>query len=50
MDSTKNNLKDLVYKVNGAAIEVHRNLRAGLLESVYHKCMVHELSLRNVNY
>ena len=49
MDLTRNYLKDLVYKVNGAAIEVHRNLGAGLLESVYHKCMVHEVSLRNIN-
>lgn len=49
MDLTRNYLKDLVYKLNGAAIEVHKNLGAGLLESVYHKCMVHELSLRNIN-
>ena len=47
---TKNYLKDLIYKVNGAAIEVHKALGPGLLESVYHKCMKHELSLRNINY
>ena len=34
---TKTYLKDLVYQVNGAAIEVHRNLGPGLLESIYHK-------------
>lgn len=34
---TKDYLKDLVYKVNGAAIEVHKALGPGLLESVYHK-------------
>jgi len=43
-------LKDLVYKVNGAAIEVHRALGPGLLESVYHKCLKHELFLRGIKY
>lgn len=47
---TKSYLKDLIYKVNGAAIEVHKTLGPGLLESVCHKCMVHELTLRNVNF
>jgi GxxExxY protein len=47
---TKSYLKDLIYQVNGAAIEVHKALGPGLLESVYHKCMKHELSLRNINY
>ena len=28
-----------------AAIEVHRNLGPGLLESVYQRCMLHELTL-----
>ncbi|MEO0728447.1 MAG: GxxExxY protein, partial [Bacteroidota bacterium] len=31
---TKRFLNDLVYQVNGAAIEVHRALGPGLLESV----------------
>ena len=30
-------LKDLTCKKNGACIEVHKILGAGLLESVYHK-------------
>jgi len=47
---TKSYLKDLIYQVNGAAIDVHKALGPGLLESVYHKCMKHELSLRNLNY
>ncbi|WP_316765336.1 GxxExxY protein [Pedobacter frigiditerrae] len=47
---TKAYLTDLIYKVNGAAIEIHKALGPGLLESVYHKCMVHELQLRNVNF
>ena len=50
MDITRSYLKDLVYKVNGAAIEVHKNLGPGLLESVYHKCMIEELKLRKLNF
>ena len=30
----------------GAAIEVHRDKGSGLIESIYERCMVHELSLR----
>ena len=47
---TKTYLKDLTYKVNGAAIEVHKALGPGLLESVYHKCLKHELTLRGINF
>ncbi|NOX65911.1 MAG: GxxExxY protein [Chlorobi bacterium] len=50
MEVTKSYLKDLIYKVNGAAIEVHKALGPGLLESVYHKCMKHELSIRGIKY
>jgi len=39
MDITKDSLKDLIYQVNGAAVEVHTCIGPGLLESVYHKCM-----------
>ena len=34
--------------VIGAAIEVHREMGPGLLESVYQKCLVYELHLRNL--
>jgi GxxExxY protein len=50
MERTKTYLKDLVYKVTGAAIEVHKALGPGLLESVYHKCMKHELTLRGIRF
>jgi len=50
MELTKSYLTDLVYKVNGAAIEVHKALGPGLLESVYHKCLKHELDLRRISY
>jgi GxxExxY protein len=50
MELTKSYLKDLIYKVNGAAIEVHKALGPGLLESVYHKCLKHELSERGIRF
>ena len=34
--------------VIGAAIEVHRLKGPGLLEGIYEKCLMHELSLRNL--
>ena len=33
----------------GAAIEVHKSLGPGLLESVYEECLFYELSLRKLN-
>jgi GxxExxY protein len=47
---TRSSLKDLVYQVNGAAIEVHKNIGAGLLENVYHQCLKKELELRKINF
>ena len=47
---TKDYLDELTYSVIGAAIEVHKDLGPGLLESVYHKCMKHELSIRGISY
>ncbi|MGN6555874.1 MAG: GxxExxY protein [Verrucomicrobiota bacterium] len=34
----------------GAAIEVHRDKGSGLIESIYEKCLMRELSLRNVAF
>jgi GxxExxY protein len=39
----------LSREVIGAAIEVHRVMGPGLLESIYHKCLVHELQLRAIH-
>jgi GxxExxY protein len=34
---------EISYKIIGAAIEVHRELGPGLLESIYEACLVHLL-------
>jgi GxxExxY protein len=42
--------KALSEKVIGAAIEVHRLLGPGLLESAYESCLCHELFLRGLKF
>ena len=37
-------------QIIGAAIEVHRNLGPGLLESASEECLCHELHLRNLRF
>ena len=39
-------INGLSNKIIGAAIEVHKNLGPGLLESIYEECLCHELNLR----
>jgi GxxExxY protein len=39
---------DLTRKIIGAAIEVHRFLGPGLLESAYEECLCKELSIRGI--
>jgi len=41
---------ELSRRVIGAAIEVHRSLGPGLLESAYEKCLCRELSLQEVPF
>src|SRR6266851_3761042 len=38
----------LSHTAIGAAIEVHRLKGPGLIESIYERCLMHELSLRSV--
>ena len=47
---TKKYLDELTYEIIGAAIEVHKQLGPGLLESVYHKCLSKEFNIRGLNY
>ncbi|MCK5564304.1 MAG: GxxExxY protein [Planctomycetes bacterium] len=48
----KGNIKfsELSKKVIGCAIEVHKTLGPGLLESAYQYCLCHELRLNNINF
>ena len=43
-------INDLTGRIIGAAIEVHKILGPGLLESAYEKCLCHELELRKIPY
>jgi GxxExxY protein len=40
----------LTQQIIGAAIEVHRALGPGLLESAYETCLCHELTLRQIPF
>jgi len=40
---TKKEVTELSYAITGCAIKVHKSLEPGLLESVYEKCLKHEL-------
>jgi len=41
---------ELSNKIIGAAIEVHKHLGPGLLESAYEECMCHELYLMGIPF
>ena len=43
-------LEDLTEQVIGAAIEVHKVLGPGLMESAYEECLCHELHLRGISF
>jgi GxxExxY protein len=43
-------INKLTETVIGAAIEVHRDLGPGLLESAYQRALEHELTLRKVRF
>ncbi len=43
--TTQKQINDLTYKILGYAIEVHKELGPGLLESIYEKCLAHLLQL-----
>ena len=47
IEHATNRLSDVTI---GAAIEVHRHLGPGLLESSYHACLCHELELRGIAF
>ncbi len=41
---------ELTRAIIGAAIEVHKLLGPGLLESAYEDCLCHELALHNIHF
>ncbi len=43
-------MDDVTEKIIGAAIEVHRVLGPGLLESIYEEALCHEFDLRGILY
>jgi len=43
-------LNELTKQVIGAAIEVHRHLGPGLLESAYETCLAYELQQLNLSF
>ena len=50
MIKTKKHLNEKTYQLIGAAIEVHKELGPGLLESVYEKCYKKELQIRGIRF
>jgi GxxExxY protein len=50
MIHTQKSLDELTYRVLGAAIEVHKFLGPGLLESVYQKCLATELKYQSIDF
>lgn len=45
---SKKLLDELTYEIIGSAIEVHKALGPGLLESIYEKCLVSELMSKDL--
>jgi len=43
-------INDITGDIIAAAIEVHRHLGPGLLESTYEVCLCHELSIRGIPF
>lgn len=46
---TQSWLNDLQYRIIGCAIEVHRQMGPGLLESIYEECLFEELTIRGIS-
>jgi len=43
-------VNEITERIIGAAIEVHRNLGPGLLESAYEECLCHDLRLAGFSF
>jgi len=49
-EATENPVNGITEKIIGAAIEVHRILGPGLLESAYEECLAREFTLKCVRF
>ena len=50
MKDMKGDFTELSNQVIGCAIEVHKALGPGLLESTYQQCLAHELTLNDISF
>lgn len=50
LGETRDPTERLSYEIVGAALEVHKQLGPGLLESAYDMCLCRELTLRGIPY
>jgi GxxExxY protein len=50
MRITQKYLDELTFRIIGCGIEVHKQLGPGLLESVYERCFIRELHLKDLRY
>ena len=46
---TQKYINELSYKIVGCAIEVHKNLGPGLLESIYETCLIEEIKTNGLD-
>ena len=46
---TQKKINGLTHLIIGGAIEVHKELGPGLLESIYEKCLIHILKAKGLN-
>ncbi len=47
---TRLHFEDEVYRIRGAAFEVHNTLGNGFLEAVYQECLAHEFRLNDIPF
>lgn len=48
MRITQKYINQVAYEIVGCAIEVHKNLGPGLLESIYERCLIEEIENRGL--
>lgn len=48
--NTQKQINELTYEIIGCAIEVHKTMGPGLLENIYHYCLIEELKSKKINF